>query len=213
MKSKIEISSRAAHQNACALSVLLLLAAACSGGRSALSTEPRGASTTSASTPAKSDLPACGSMTKPCDPNNLGGQTCESLGAGGGTLLCDPITCSFDRSMCTSMGTTGGGGLGALLGQFARNQGGRGGALAQGMGGRGGRGAMSNSGRGGSSEGQREDAQEAEEGGRGGERSADDQSDQGDQDDQDDDQEASRDGEGGSTAESPDAGSSNPGEG
>lgn len=172
MNSKIEISTRAAG-SACVLSVLLLLASACSGSRSALSTEPLGAAvTTSANNSEKSNLAACGSMTKPCDPNNLGGQTCSSLGAGSGTLLCDPVTCSFDRSMCTGTGTQGGGGLGALLGAFARGQGGRA-AMGMNMGmGRGGRSGMAAAGRGGS-QGSREDGQSSEgreEAGAGGEK-------------------------------------------
>ena len=170
MNSKIEISAR----GACVLSVLLLLASACSGSRSALSTEPLGASTSTA-TSEKSNLPACGSMTKPCDPNNLGGQTCASLGAGSGTLLCDPMTCSFDRSMCTGTGTQGGGGLGALLGAFGRGQGGRPAMgmnmnAATGMSRAGRGGGMASGGRGGS-QGRQMSEQPRNEGGSGGEKS------------------------------------------
>jgi hypothetical protein len=168
MNSKIEISAR----GACVLSLLLVLAGACSGSRSALSTEPLGASTSTA-TSEKSNLPACGSMTKPCDPNNLGGQTCSSLGAGSGTLLCDPMTCSFDRSMCTGTGTQGGGGLGALLGAFGRGQGGRPAMgmnmnAATGMSRAGRGGGMASSGRGGSQG--RQMSEERNEGGSGGEK-------------------------------------------
>lgn len=45
-----------------------------------------------------------------CDGGNLNGFTCESLGNTGGTLQCDPVTCTFDTSMCTndtSGGTSG----------------------------------------------------------------------------------------------------------
>lgn len=45
-----------------------------------------------------------------CDGGNLNGFTCESLGNTGGTLLCDPVTCTFDTAMCTndtSGGTSG----------------------------------------------------------------------------------------------------------
>jgi hypothetical protein len=176
MNSKIEISARAAR-GACVLSLLVLLGSACSGSRSALSTEPLSAAT-GTSTSEKSNLAACGSMTKPCDPNNLGGQTCSSLGAGSGTLLCDPMTCSFDRSMCTGTGTTGGGGLGALLGAFGRGQGGRSAMgmntnAAMGMGRAGRGGSMASGGRGGA-QGRREDGQMSEdrnEGGSGGEKS------------------------------------------
>ena len=120
MNSKIETSTRV-----CLLGLMLVLASACTGGRSALSKQPLGASSSSSSSSSSSNLAACGSMTKPCDPNNLGGQTCSSLGAGSGTLMCDPVTCSYDRSMCTGTGQQGGGGLGALLGLFGRGAGGR----------------------------------------------------------------------------------------
>lgn len=43
-----------------------------------------------------------------CDGVNLQGFDCSSLGLGSGTLACDPMTCTFDTSMC--MG--GGGGTG-----------------------------------------------------------------------------------------------------
>ena len=205
MKLQIEEnSSRAARPSICFLSVLLFLVAACSGGRSALSTEPVSGSSKAASTSDTSDtsdLPACGSMTKPCDPKNLGGQTCSMMGMGSGTLMCDPVTCSFDTSNCTLSGNTGGGGLGALLGAFGRNQGGRAAMMGQATSGRGGRAA---SGRGGM-QGQREDDQEAESAGRGGEAS--------DNEDDDADEEAGRGGEGGSSGETPDAGSSNASDG
>lgn len=44
-----------------------------------------------------------------CDTNNLGGFTCAALGLGSGDLNCDPVTCTFDTSMCgtTSGGTSG----------------------------------------------------------------------------------------------------------
>jgi hypothetical protein len=44
-----------------------------------------------------------------CDGNDLQGFDCASLGLGGGDLQCDPITCSFDTSMCvpTTSGTSG----------------------------------------------------------------------------------------------------------
>ena len=159
------------------VSALLVLMTACSGGRSALSPEPIGAPITTASSSETSDLPACGSMTKPCDPQNLGGATCSSLGAGSGTLLCDPETCSYDRSMCTETGTTGGGGLGALLGAFGRNQGGRAatGQATGNAGGRGGRGGEGGRGEMRNSQGQREDGQEeSQEAGQGARDGADD---------------------------------------
>jgi hypothetical protein len=44
-----------------------------------------------------------------CDGADLQGFTCMSLGLNGGTLACDPVTCTFDTSMCmsTSGGTSG----------------------------------------------------------------------------------------------------------
>lgn len=46
--------------------------------------------------------PPCG--TGPgCDPTDLGGETCESLGAGGGRLLCDPATCMFEVGLCDGL--------------------------------------------------------------------------------------------------------------
>jgi hypothetical protein len=41
-----------------------------------------------------------------CDGADLQGFDCTSLGLSGGTLSCDPVTCTFDTSMC--MSTTGG---------------------------------------------------------------------------------------------------------
>jgi hypothetical protein len=53
-----------------------------------------------------------------CDGSNLQGFDCSSLGLGGGTLNCDPVTCTFDTSMCmaTSGGSTGGPTTGATTG-------------------------------------------------------------------------------------------------
>jgi hypothetical protein len=48
--------------------------------------------------------------TEQCDGGNLNGFDCVSLGNAGGTLLCDPVTCTFDTSMCegsSSDGTSG----------------------------------------------------------------------------------------------------------
>ena len=45
-----------------------------------------------------------------CDGADLQGFDCQSLGLSGGTLACDPVTCTFDTSMCMS----GGGGTGGL---------------------------------------------------------------------------------------------------
>jgi hypothetical protein len=36
-----------------------------------------------------------------CDRSNLNGATCQTLGfTGGGALGCDPVTCTYDASMC-----------------------------------------------------------------------------------------------------------------
>jgi hypothetical protein len=46
--------------------------------------------------------PPCG--TGPgCDPTDLGGETCESLGAGSGRLLCDSVTCLFELGLCDGL--------------------------------------------------------------------------------------------------------------
>jgi hypothetical protein len=37
-----------------------------------------------------------------CDGGNLGGFTCVDLGYSGGTLGCDPITCTYDASACVT---------------------------------------------------------------------------------------------------------------
>lgn len=42
-----------------------------------------------------------------CDGLNLNGFTCEALGNAGGTLLCDPLTCTFDTQMCDAGGSGG----------------------------------------------------------------------------------------------------------
>jgi len=38
-----------------------------------------------------------------CDPTDMGGETCESLGAGQGRLLCDPATCLFEVGLCDGL--------------------------------------------------------------------------------------------------------------
>lgn len=37
-----------------------------------------------------------------CDGGNLGGFTCVDLGYSGGTLGCDPVTCTYDASGCVT---------------------------------------------------------------------------------------------------------------
>jgi len=44
-----------------------------------------------------------------CDGGNLGGFSCSDLGYSGGTLACDPVTCTYDASGCTTDTTTSGG--------------------------------------------------------------------------------------------------------
>jgi hypothetical protein len=51
-------------------------------------------------------LQPCG-LGPPCDPDDVGGRTCESLGLGSGVVSCNAVTCNLDLSRC--------GGGGALL--------------------------------------------------------------------------------------------------
>ncbi len=44
-----------------------------------------------------------------CDGGNLGGFTCADLGYSGGTLACDPMTCTYDASGCVTDPDGGGG--------------------------------------------------------------------------------------------------------
>ncbi|WP_106390619.1 hypothetical protein [Enhygromyxa salina] len=44
-----------------------------------------------------------------CDGGNLGGFTCMDLGYSGGTLGCDPITCTYDAAACVTDMDGGGG--------------------------------------------------------------------------------------------------------
>jgi hypothetical protein len=48
-------------------------------------------------------------MGEQCDGADLQNFDCSTLGLGSGTLACDPMTCTFDTSMCmsTSSGTSG----------------------------------------------------------------------------------------------------------
>ena len=59
------------------------------------------------------DLPPCGNGGT-CNPNNLGGETCQGLGMGEGILACDAVTCTYDTSMCegTTVGNGGNGSVG-----------------------------------------------------------------------------------------------------
>ena len=61
--------------------------------------------------------PNCGdnmiTVPEQCDRTNLNGADCKTLGfTGGGTLLCNPTTCSYDTIMCRmTVGTSGGAGM------------------------------------------------------------------------------------------------------
>jgi hypothetical protein len=44
-----------------------------------------------------------------CDGNDLKGFRCIDLGYSSGTLLCDPVVCTFDTSMCEFIDPPGGG--------------------------------------------------------------------------------------------------------
>jgi hypothetical protein len=85
-----------------------------SGGTGPDGTSTSGGGTTESDESTGPIVGGCGNgaldMNEQCDGQNLNGFTCESLGNTGGTLLCDPVTCTFDTSMCsndTSGGTSG----------------------------------------------------------------------------------------------------------
>jgi len=70
-----------------------------------------GGSTSSGGTSASSASssggdPECGNGVidpgEQCDGTNLNGFDCTNLGYTGGTLACDPVTCTFDTSLCES---------------------------------------------------------------------------------------------------------------
>jgi hypothetical protein len=56
---------------------------------------------------ATGQCPACGNGGI-CNTADLGGATCASLGLGAGLLLCDPLSCRYDTSMCAGGGGSGG---------------------------------------------------------------------------------------------------------
>lgn len=39
-----------------------------------------------------------------CDPSDLGGESCETLGLGKGTLLCNTSTCTYETMLCQGLG-------------------------------------------------------------------------------------------------------------
>jgi hypothetical protein len=124
-------------------SVLVGLGGSACGMRSALSEDVdgpveapatvagSGAAGTEAAPPDDGKHPCGRAGSEGCDPSDLDGHSCQSLGAGSGQLACDPVTCVFDLSMCTGLstgngnnnnnnnnngGTGGGAGLGGLFG-------------------------------------------------------------------------------------------------
>lgn len=81
-----------------------------SGSSSSDSSESESESSSSSSSGGNGD---CGNgaidMGEQCDGANLNGFTCEQLGYGGGTLGCDPVTCTYDTANCVpDMGGTSG---------------------------------------------------------------------------------------------------------
>jgi hypothetical protein len=64
--------------------------------------------------PTDSGDPVCGNGAiddgEQCDGGNLGGFTCVDLGYSGGTLACDPVTCTYDASACVTDMDGGGSG-------------------------------------------------------------------------------------------------------
>ena len=64
--------------------------------------------------PTDSGDPVCGNGAiddgEQCDGGNLGGFTCVDLGYSGGTLGCDPVTCTYDASACVTDMDGGGSG-------------------------------------------------------------------------------------------------------
>jgi hypothetical protein len=101
---------------------------ACTGGRSVL--DPTGMDAGGG----KSS--GCSAPNPECEGDNLHYATCATMGAGTGTLACDPATCTFDTSMCNQTPpSTGTGGLGGFPtgGRTARaGAGGRSGAGGRG---------------------------------------------------------------------------------
>ncbi|MEM9460563.1 MAG: hypothetical protein AAGF11_40720 [Myxococcota bacterium] len=59
--------------------------------------------------------PVCGNgvidLGEQCDGADLQGFDCAGLGLGGGMLLCDPVTCTFDTANCMPVGGCGNGAI------------------------------------------------------------------------------------------------------
>ena len=84
------------------------------------------ASTASGEGEGEGDRPPCGDGGD-CNPEDLDGESCGSLGAGFGSLSCDPATCTFDLSMCIGSGGADQGGGGGTGGGFPSGGGDQGG--------------------------------------------------------------------------------------
>jgi len=84
------------------------------GGSSSSSGEVMSGSTTSTSSGSEGTTEESGGRTRPvcgdgtvevpeeCEPRDVGGGDCRSLGFHGGALVCDPDACVFDTSLCFS---------------------------------------------------------------------------------------------------------------
>ncbi|MDH5672151.1 MAG: hypothetical protein OEZ06_08380 [Myxococcales bacterium] len=94
--------------------------------------EPIVTTTVDAAIPEPPAAPPCGTGLG-CDPTDLGGESCQSMGLGEGRLLCNPVSCTFEVALCS-----GGGGsapCGTGPGCNPANLGGAScGSLAQGVG-------------------------------------------------------------------------------
>ena len=70
--------------------------------------------TTTTTTTTTTGGAVCGNGTiddgEQCDGGNLNGYTCADLGYSGGTLACDPVTCTYDASGCVTDPDGGGSG-------------------------------------------------------------------------------------------------------
>lgn len=84
---------------------MLLAGAGCSKNASSFDGQPVGGESAVYTTCGNGVIDA----TEECDEMNLHEESCKSLGMGSGMLACDPITCSYDTSMCTGHPVSGGG--------------------------------------------------------------------------------------------------------
>jgi hypothetical protein len=123
----------------CALLVQAVLVSCAAGGGNPLTTADSGLDSSAGvggsggvgaaggsgfgATGGNTEIQTCGdgviTGSEQCDGSNFGGESCATLGEGSGTLVCDPVTCSLDVSMCThdnggSGGNGGNGGYGGI---------------------------------------------------------------------------------------------------